>query len=73
MITAQPVVITVAFIGFLVAGLAGSIMASIGMFLPVYLFTIIPAPGSNAIEITANSRPSWTAPLPPLPARSQAQ
>ena len=36
--------ITVAFIGFLVAGLAGSIMAAIGIFLPVYLFTIIPAP-----------------------------
>ena len=44
MITPGPVVITVAFIGFLVAGLAGSIMASIGIFLPVYLFTIIPAP-----------------------------
>ena len=38
------VVITVAFIGFLVAGLAGSIMASIGIFLPVYLFTVVPAP-----------------------------
>jgi chromate transporter len=38
------VVITVAFIGFLVAGLAGAIMASIGIFLPVYLFTILPAP-----------------------------
>jgi chromate transporter len=44
MITPGPVVITVAFIGFLVAGLAGSIMAAIGIFLPVYLFTIIPAP-----------------------------
>jgi len=44
MITPGPVVITVAFIGFLVAGFAGSIMASIGIFLPVYLFTIIPAP-----------------------------
>jgi chromate transporter len=44
MITPGPVVITVAFIGFLVAGLAGSIMASIGIFLPVYLFTVIPAP-----------------------------
>jgi chromate transporter len=44
MITPGPVVITVAFIGFLVAGLAGSIMASIGIFLPVYLFTILPAP-----------------------------
>jgi chromate transporter len=38
------VVITVAFIGFLVAGFAGAVMASIGIFLPVYLFTIIPAP-----------------------------
>jgi chromate transporter len=44
MITPGPVVITVAFIGFLVAGMAGAIMASIGIFLPVYLFTIIPAP-----------------------------
>jgi chromate transporter len=44
MITPGPVVITVAFIGFLVAGLAGSIMASIGIFLPVYIFTIVPAP-----------------------------
>jgi chromate transporter len=44
MITPGPVVITVAFIGFLVAGFAGSIMAAIGIFLPVYFFTIVPAP-----------------------------
>jgi chromate transporter len=44
MITPGPVVITVAFIGFLVAGLAGAVMASIGIFLPVYVFTIVPAP-----------------------------
>ena len=44
MITPGPVVITVAFIGFLVAGLGGAIMASIGIFLPVYIFTIVPAP-----------------------------
>src|ERR1043166_1670202 len=44
MITPGPVVITVAFIGFLVAGLAGAIMASIGIFLPVYVFTVVPAP-----------------------------
>jgi len=42
-----PVVITVAFIGFLVAGLAGAIMAAIGIFLPVYFFTIVPAPCGN--------------------------
>lgn len=44
MITPGPVVITVAFIGFLVAGLPGAIMAAIGIFLPVYIFTILPAP-----------------------------
>ena len=44
MITPGPVVITVVFIGYLVAGLGGAVMAAIGIFLPVYLFTIIPAP-----------------------------
>jgi chromate transporter len=44
MITPGPVVITVAFIGYLVAHLAGAIAAAIGIFLPVYLFTVIPAP-----------------------------
>src|SRR5262249_14525585 len=44
MITPGPVVITVAFIGFLVAGLAGATVAAIGVFLPCYLFVIIPAP-----------------------------
>jgi chromate transporter len=44
MITPGPVVITVAFIGFLVAGFAGAVMAAIGIFLPVYVFTVLPAP-----------------------------
>src|SRR5213596_2700431 len=44
MITPGPVVITVAFIGFLVAGLAGSIAASVGVFLPCYLFVVMLAP-----------------------------
>jgi chromate transporter len=44
MITPGPVVITVAFIGFLVAGTPGAVMAAIGIFLPVYVFTVIPAP-----------------------------
>ncbi len=44
MITPGPVVITVAFIGYLVAGLPGATLAAIGIFLPVYIFTIIPAP-----------------------------
>jgi len=44
MITPGPVVITVVFIGFLAAGFLGALAAAIGIFLPVYLFTIIPAP-----------------------------
>ncbi len=44
MITPGPVVITVGFIGYLVAGLAGATVAALGTFLPCYLFTVIPAP-----------------------------
>lgn len=44
MITPGPVVITVGFIGFLVAGFAGACVAALSTFLPCYLFTIIPAP-----------------------------
>jgi chromate transporter len=44
MITPGPVVITVGFIGYLVAGLAGASVAAAATFLPCYLFTIIPAP-----------------------------
>src|SRR6185503_3275265 len=44
LITPGPVVITVAFIGYLVAGVAGASLAAIGIFLPVYFFTIVPAP-----------------------------
>jgi chromate transporter len=44
MITPGPVVITVAFIGYLVAGPLGATAASVGVFLPCYLFVVIPAP-----------------------------
>jgi len=44
MITPGPVVITVGFIGFLVAGISGAIVAATATFLPCYLFTVIPAP-----------------------------
>jgi chromate transporter len=44
MITPGPVVITVVFIGFLVAGFLGAVAAAIGIFLPVYVFTVVPAP-----------------------------
>ncbi|MCL4644183.1 chromate transporter [Burkholderia multivorans] len=44
MITPGPVVITVGFIGYLVAGLPGACVAAAATFLPCYLFTILPAP-----------------------------
>jgi len=44
MLTPGPVVITVAFIGYLVAGQAGAGLAALGVFLPVYLFVVIPYP-----------------------------
>ena len=44
MITPGPVVITVGFIGFLVAGFEGATVAAVATFLPCYLLTIIPAP-----------------------------
>ena len=44
MITPGPVVITVGFIGYLVAGFPGAIVAASATFLPCYLFTILPAP-----------------------------
>jgi len=44
MITPGPVVITVAFIGFLVAGVPGATAAALGIFLPVYLVVVLLAP-----------------------------
>ncbi len=44
MITPGPVVITVGFIGYLIAGLPGAVVAAVGTFTPCYLFTILPAP-----------------------------
>ncbi len=43
MITPGPVVITVVFIGYLVARLPGALVSALGIFLPVYLFSVIPA------------------------------
>ncbi|MGA8765037.1 MAG: chromate transporter [Candidatus Sulfotelmatobacter sp.] len=44
MITPGPVVITVAFIGYLVAGVAGATAAALGVFLPVYAVVLLLAP-----------------------------
>jgi chromate transporter len=44
MITPGPVVITVAFIGYLVAGVSGGMAAAVGIFFPVYLVVVLLAP-----------------------------
>jgi chromate transporter len=49
MITPGPVVITVGFIGYLVAGFPGACVAALATFLPCWLFTVIPAPYFNKI------------------------
>ncbi|MFO1338495.1 MAG: chromate transporter [Burkholderiaceae bacterium] len=44
MITPGPVVITTGFIGYLVSGFWGAVVAAAGTFVPCYFFTILPAP-----------------------------
>lgn len=44
MITPGPVVITVAFIGYIVSGASGACAAALGVFLPVYLFVVVLGP-----------------------------
>jgi chromate transporter len=44
MITPGPVVITTGFIGFLVSGFWGAVVAAAATFIPCYLLTILPAP-----------------------------
>ena len=44
MITPGPVVITVSFIGYVVAGVSGATAAALGVFLPVYAVVVLLAP-----------------------------
>jgi chromate transporter len=44
MITPGPVVITVGFIGYIIAGFPGACIAALATFLPCYVFTVLPAP-----------------------------
>jgi chromate transporter len=50
MLTPGPVVITVAFIGYLVGSVPGGVAAAVGVFLPVYLFVVIPFPWFDRIS-----------------------
>ncbi|NQX56557.1 chromate transporter [Pedobacter panaciterrae] len=49
MISPGPVVITVAFIGYLAAGFPGACVAALATFLPCYLFTVALAPSFKRI------------------------
>jgi len=44
MITPGPVVITTGFIGYLIAGFWGAVVAALATFVPCFLFTVLPAP-----------------------------
>lgn len=54
MVTPGPVVITVGFIGFLVSGFAGAAVAALAVFLPCFVFTIVPAPYFKKIARNAS-------------------
>ncbi len=54
MLTPGPIVITVAFIGYLVASTPGAVAAAVGVFAPVYLFVVVPFPFFD--RISANAR-----------------
>lgn len=54
MITPGPVVITVGFIGYLVAGFPGACVTALATFLPCYLLTVIPAPYFKKIAKNAS-------------------
>jgi chromate transporter len=56
MLTPGPVVITVAFIGYLVAGVAGGLAAALGVFLPAYLVVVLVAREFHRLVVSARAR-----------------
>ena len=56
MITPGPIVITVAFIGYLVAGVMGALISALAVFLPAWLLVVIVAPHFERIRRNARAR-----------------
>jgi chromate transporter len=56
MLTPGPVVIAVAFIGYLVAGVVGALAAAAGVFLPTYLVVVLAAPHFHRLAGSARAR-----------------
>lgn len=54
MLTPGPVVITVGFIGYLIAGTAGALLAAVGVFVPCFFVVVLAAPHYR--RIVANAR-----------------
>ncbi|MFN2564432.1 MAG: chromate efflux transporter [Gemmatimonadaceae bacterium] len=56
MLTPGPVVITVAFIGYLVAGVTGALAAAVGVFFPALLVVVLAAPHFHKLAASAWAR-----------------
>jgi chromate transporter len=56
MITPGPVVITVAFIGYIVAGIPGAVVSAVGVFLPAYIVVIAVAPHFERVRRNPRAR-----------------
>ena len=55
-LTPGPVVITVAFMGYLVAGFSGALVSAAGVFVPTYLVVILLAPRFHRIATSESAR-----------------
>jgi len=72
LISPGPVVIMGTFAGYLVAGVAGAVVATVALFTPTYLFVVVPGRLFRRFERHPRCRDSSKAPPQPLPARSPA-
>jgi chromate transporter len=72
LITPGPVVITATFIGYLVAGLPGALVATVAIFTPIYLGVTIPGRWFVRHRDHPQIKAFVRARLRPLPAPSPA-